>query len=78
MPAHRRVTNLRRIVCNGNSTHVSVPQQFLDRLRWRQGDYVVLELLDVDRLSVRLARVVDFRAPDAPVPIDPAPAKVNA
>lgn len=69
---------MRRIVRNGNSTHVSLPQQLLDRLRWRPGDVVIVEEVDVDRISVRRARVGDLMAPGLPLevksPLDKVPA----
>jgi antitoxin component of MazEF toxin-antitoxin module len=53
---------IRRLVRNGNSTQVTIEQRFLEFLRWRQGDYVVVELTERNTLEVRPAMGSDLRA----------------
>jgi antitoxin component of MazEF toxin-antitoxin module len=66
----------RKIVSNGNSSHVSLSPQILDFLRWRAGDTVVIEAIDVDKIIVRPARLEDLRSPRLPLPVNP-PAEKN-
>lgn len=61
----------RLIVRNGHSTHVSLPPKMLEYLRWRPGDFVVLEVIDVNKLVVRQATLSDLRAPGLPAPAQP-------
>jgi len=53
---------LRRLVRNGNSTQVTIEQRFLDFLRWRQGDYMIVELTERNTLEVRPAMGADLRS----------------
>jgi len=60
-----------RLTRNGHATHVNIPRQLLDFMRWRAGDYIVVELTERNTLEVRQASGVDLRA-ESPRPA-PAP-----
>lgn len=64
------LTTKRNLVRNGNSTHVAIPPRVLEYLRWRAGDTLVVEVVDTDKLVIRMARVEDLRAPRLPEQID--------
>jgi antitoxin component of MazEF toxin-antitoxin module len=55
----RRVLKLTR---NGNATTICIPRCVLSQLRWHAGDQMVMEVTDIDRVSVRPARLDDLRA----------------
>jgi antitoxin component of MazEF toxin-antitoxin module len=56
----RRVLKLTR---NGNATTICIPRCVLSQLRWHAGDQMVMEVTDIDRVSVRPARAADLRTP---------------
>ncbi len=54
---------IRRLARHGNSTHVCIPPQFTDFLRWRAGDGLVVEVTGRGTLEVRIPDERDLRAP---------------
>jgi antitoxin component of MazEF toxin-antitoxin module len=50
-----------KLTRNGNSTTVCVPRRVLAALRWKAGDYVILEMIDTDTISVHPPRIADLR-----------------
>jgi hypothetical protein len=56
------VKTLRRLTRNGHSTHVAIESRLLEFLRWRAGDYVVVELTERGTLEIRHAVGTDLRA----------------
>lgn len=50
-----------KLVRNGNSTQVCIPRRVLAALRWNAGDQVILEMTDIDSITVRPPRIADLR-----------------
>jgi antitoxin component of MazEF toxin-antitoxin module len=50
-----------KLTRNGNSTTVTIPRRVLAQLRWLTGDQVILEVTDVDTITVHPPRVADLR-----------------
>jgi antitoxin component of MazEF toxin-antitoxin module len=50
---------LRRLSRHGGSTHVSIPPQVIDWLRWRTGDCVVVEVRDRREMVIHLPMSAD-------------------
>ncbi len=64
--------SLRRIVRNGNSSHVSIPRDVLEYLRWRAGDPLIVEVTERMTLEVRPPNVTDLRSPGLPMTLEGA------
>lgn len=58
---------LRRLARSGNSSHVVIERRLLDFMRWRPGDWLIVELTERGTLEVRPATGADLRA------VSPAP-----
>ncbi len=63
---------LRRLCRNGNSLTVTIPPQVIDRMRLRGRDPLILEMLDLDTLTIRRPKSLDDMY------ADPAPMTLNA
>lgn len=49
-----------KLTRNGNATTVCIPVKYLEFLRWRAGDQIIIEITDSDRLVVRRPRAADL------------------
>lgn len=54
---------IRKLARNGNCTTVSLPNPLLDFLRWRCGDFVVIEAISRTEVRLRIPEDKDMRAP---------------
>ncbi len=53
---------IQKIISNGNSAAVTVPQVVMRHFRWFTGDFVVLEMLEGEKICIRRATEADLRA----------------
>jgi antitoxin component of MazEF toxin-antitoxin module len=57
---------IRRLTRRGHSSHVSIPPQMMEYLRWRITDGVVVEVTDDDEIRIRRVRPSDLGSTSMP------------
>ena len=57
---------IRRLVRHGNSSHVSIPPQVIDHLRWRAGDGMAVIVTEHGTLEIRRAVAADLQNAQIP------------
>jgi antitoxin component of MazEF toxin-antitoxin module len=53
---------IRHLARHGGATHVCIPPQMIDFLRWHVGDALVVELRDRTEIVIHLPGLEDLRA----------------